>query len=164
MDGTIVIAAIIILTIAIVIILLNQSMKRQARNLQKRLTDRRLKLEQANNLTITTMDMYSQKLIGIDNNRNMLIFIDGSNPLIQEKQIPIPEIKRTQIMMRSSKTNTSVPLGTLTQYITAVFVTLIMDSGEEIELPFYSEIQDGVEQRTVLVELAKKWNGIIHPA
>lgn len=165
MNGTILIALGIVGPIAIIVALIAINSKREAAKRKSELLETFNRIVAEQNLTISVRDILKHRILAMDMVRGTLIFVQNHGEvkydLIQLAMIDDCKIKRlgTRIT-EEKKSGRSVS----EEHINEISLSLISAGKQVIDIPVYSELQDGLLERMDLAGVAEKWRNIIHNA
>lgn len=162
MDATIVIATILILGIALFVVLIKHSVKANEQKTFRDLTNKVSEVEKKYNKTITLKDFFRLSVIGMDNDRTFVLYInDVEDKGVLSFQITLEDVTNAKVWYRS------LTKGFTTQQtnkwdLQEVILRLSLHEGKQFDICFYSEVMDGPAVRNIRIELAKKWENLIN--
>lgn len=161
MDSTIIIATIIVLSLAILIAVFVQTAKNKRQQLEKRLQQKAMAFELTNQTKLGRQDIFNNKLIGIDTSGSTLLFLEEQDHGIEEIKVDLADITGAQIMVSTAKSEFPVLFNKLDENTVAFSLHLHPRNGASITLPFYREMLDGPAECNEILGLAKEWSNLI---
>ena len=156
MDGTLFIAAAMVLIIvaavlAFVLVAKNQS-KKEKQKIAQQLND----IAKRHNLHIGEQEQIKNRVIAMDKDKTTLIYIDSANDI--HHLIEIAEITKVEVA-KKGKNISHDKRGKLTreEHIDSIELALSIRNREVVYLPFYVEVYDGILDMLPLKEKAEQW-------
>jgi hypothetical protein len=165
MDHILFIAAVIAAVIAVVAFLIALGRKHARAKKLIMLNAYQAVLTQ-NDLKPDLVDEFSHRIIGLDTAKNIFVAVRHEGDHTPATVIPLSEV--TDCSLKKSGHSVSVS-GTTGKSMTEEFTNSIallfhQRNGSPVEVPVYSEIQDGIGARVDLAQTAEKWQQLVRVA
>lgn len=164
MDVTIVIATMLVLSIAVVVMAMSYLMKVSNKREEQLLIDQVQEYEDSSQNIISEKDSFNKRFMGITHQGEHLLYIsheDGGN--YQRSEIPVRAITKTNLQYESLNMGYTDEEKTRWDLL-RIRLRLHLNNGNPANIVFYDEVRDGPSARHAHNTLAKKWKQIIEQA
>ena len=162
---TLLIALAIIGSLAAVITLLIMITKRQGRQRNKQLQDAYLSQLAQHNLNPEFSQVFDHRILALDAGRGVFVFVqhNEAQPAAVIDLSDISDCKLWKDGVQISRKRGNRPEA-VEEYINAVGLSFARKSGVAMNIPVYTEMLDGIEQKNTLHKAAEQWHQRIKTA
>lgn len=152
------IAVAILLSIAGLVAILIVVTRKQRRARRNILRDRFNAVLSGHGLQATQVQEFEHRMLALDASRSTIVFVQD-DPHFPEAVVPLANVSEIRFWkdgQHVGHTETGKGLRPEEQ-VTALGISFTTTGGETIRLPFYTEILDGINERTALKNDAEEW-------
>jgi hypothetical protein len=155
---TLLIALAIIGSLAAIITLLIMMAKRQGRHRNKQLQDAYLAQLAQHNLNPEFSQVFDHRILALDTVRGVFVFVqqNEAQPFAVINLSDISDCKLWKDGVQISRKRGNRPEA-VEEYISAVGLSFTRKSGVATNIPIYTEVLDGIEQKITLHKAAEQW-------
>lgn len=163
MNSTIMIAAGMLLTIALIVWALTMSARKDAAKKKALMMGRLKQMAREHDCTIGPTDNMGTKVIALDNIKGKIFYVDQTGVVAQSEVIDIADVKACELIQSGNRQVAVAKNGRekIEDNINRIHLEVNKKNGDNVALLFYDETRDGVLEMLGLREKALKWQRII---
>ncbi|MBS1777936.1 MAG: hypothetical protein JST70_01335 [Bacteroidetes bacterium] len=162
MSETLIITFIMLASIALIIVLMINSVKKQARGKMRKLESKLAELTGQRKLNISRKEKLRNRLVAADASEQALIhlWLERDEPAYE--LIHFNKVKKCEIVKLSNRITEKSAKGKnqVHEQVTAIHLQFATDKNI-FTIPFYSEVEDGVLEMQELTKRAEEWRTYI---
>lgn len=162
MDGTILIALVIMGFIALIVAIVTMKSQQQTAKRKVEMLDvfNRIVLEEK--LNISNKEILRHSIFGIDEVQKVLLVVQNHND-VQYDIIRLNVINDCHVKRSGTRITEQKKSGKKVseEHINQVFLSLTLESKPVVDILVYSELHDGILEKQNLTVVAEKWKDIV---
>lgn len=165
MNSTIFVALLVVASIVLVVSALVLVARKQTRARLAAMRAGYQELLRQHSLTATTEQEYSHRILGLDGLRKVLV---AFQPASETGHIVLPlsevsdcTVRKEGVALRHARRGS--PAST-EEYINGISLSLKLQDGRAVDVPMWSEVLDGLEEKTAMHKAAVTWQQRIRAA
>jgi type II secretory pathway pseudopilin PulG len=158
MNSTILVALILIGAIVAIVSILVLISRKQARQKAAVMRNAYQNLLQQHNLTPTQEEEFRHRILGLDSAKRVLVAIQPASEkpyeIVSLADVTDCRIHKEGLSLKNKRANGQ---SWTEDHVNSISLSLLQRNGHAIDVPVYSEILDGQEEKILLHQKAVKW-------
>lgn len=132
---------------------------------KKRLENAYSRLMEQYELTAHEKDQLRDKIIAVDDHKRMLLFVTLSGEDERYDIVSLDDVNSCKVAKLGNRITEKLKSGKkqTEEHINQVQLEITTSGRQQLYLPFYDEIMDGIMEKQRLTTKAEKWRDIIAP-